>query len=57
MKEEADYPYLWFRTYAFRLTRGASKRLRVRSEYTVRLSYLRFLYELGMFRVFNRLPT
>ena len=57
VKEEANYPFLWFRTYAFRLTRGASKRLRVRSEDRVRLSYLQFLYELGMFRVFNRLPT
>ena len=57
VKEEANYPFLWFRTYAFRLTRGASKRLRVRSEDTVRLSYPRFIYELGMFRAFNRLPT
>lgn len=55
VKEEANYPFLWFRTYSFRLTRGSNKCIRIRSEDKVRLSYWRFLRELGMFRVFNRL--
>jgi len=56
-KEEANYPFLWFRSYSFRLTRGSNMTVRIRSEDKVRLPYLRFIYELGMFRVFNRLPN
>jgi hypothetical protein len=56
VKEKASYPFLWFRTYIFRLTRGRAKRLRIRSEDKIRLSYPQFLYELGRFRAFNRLP-
>ena len=56
VREEANYPFLWFRTYVFRLTRGRRKRVRIRSEDRVRLSYPKFLYELAVFRAFNRLP-
>jgi hypothetical protein len=54
VKEDADYPFLWFRTYIFRLTRGGACALRIRSEDKVNLSYLQYLYELSRFRAFKQ---
>lgn len=56
VKEKANYPFLWFRTYTFRLTRGGAKQLRIRSDDKVRLTYIQFLYELIRFRALDRLP-
>ena len=52
--DEATFPFRWYRTFEFRLTRGSGKWVRIRSEDKVRLSYVRFLYELAQFRVFKR---
>jgi len=54
--DDATYPFRWYRTFDFRLTRGSGKSVRVRSEDKVCLTYMRFLYELAKFRLFRRAP-
>lgn len=53
VKHSDKYPFLLFRTYQFRFTRGGKKRIRIRSESKARLGYVRHFLELSLFRLFG----
>ncbi len=46
-----EYPFLLFRTYQFRLTRGSKKQIHIRSESMVQLGHIRHFVELSLFRL------
>ncbi len=48
------YPYLLFRTYTFKLTRGAKNRVRVWSASLRNVNRIKFLYELFLFKSFGK---
>lgn len=48
-KTEANYPFLYYRTYKFRLNRGFSKTMRIRREDKVVLNVYRYYLELIIF--------
>ena len=48
-------PYLWFMTYKFTPTRGRPRKIRVRSGVDVRLLYAKYLWELTLYALANRL--
>lgn len=52
-KVPANYPFLLFRTYTFRPTRGSRKKLRVWSASKRNIGFWRFCYEIVRFKVFG----
>jgi len=52
-KVPAKYPFLLFRTYTFRPTRGTGKRLRVWSASKRNITFIRFYCELLRFKLFG----
>lgn len=51
LKGETDYPFLYYRTYRFSLSRGLARRLRIRKEDKTTLGAIRFYLELGIFLI------
>jgi len=49
----AKYPFLLFRTYTFRATRGSGKKVRVWSANRRNIDFLRFHFELIRFMIFG----
>ena len=55
-KESGKYPYLHFRTYLFRLTRGNNKRLRILSADKENIGNIRHFIGLALFKFLNIMP-
>ena len=55
-KEGDKYPYLHFRTYLFRLTRGNNKRLRILSADKEHIGNFRHFIGLALFKMLNIMP-
>lgn len=51
LKGEAEYPFLYYRTYQFSLSRGLARRIRIRKEDQTTLGAIRFYLELGIFLI------
>jgi hypothetical protein len=53
--KNSETAFLWFITYTFSPTRGRARRIRLRSASGKKLSYARYLCEIALYIVFNKL--
>ena len=54
---EGEYPFLHYRTYFFRVTRGGNKRLRILSANKKKIGNVMHFIGLVRFKMFNKVPT
>jgi hypothetical protein len=57
IKADDVLPFLWYKTYLFRPTRGRARRIRIQSANGLALSQSRFLFERLAFCLFGKLPN